>query len=212
MNYEIEIINSKKLTYCLLIGLLLWVFIFVLMVMFKADIWVSIISLVLVPVLGLIFSMKSSTKTVDILLTPNQLEFGDIKIEFKNVLGYYINDETLLFTEIEMRDIDNNEYKITSFSYGIKGKKFAAFLKNLLEHFSSENASIKKLTFYDFHKTQYRIQKFMMPIDLALVIAINLTFLYFFIFDNMEFTWKILGLDIIFITFLIFYRRNKPTT
>ena len=114
MKCQIEIINTKNLKYYLIFSFILWLMVTAIIAWLKVKIITFILFLLLTPTIGLIASIKYSKTKINLAISPEKLKFEEFIIEFKDVYGYYINDEALVLREIEIRDINNKDYKITT--------------------------------------------------------------------------------------------------
>ena len=157
---------------------------------------------------GLVLALKFSKRVSIICLNQNRLEFDDNNIELIDIQGYYINRESQVMTQIEIR-AKNHDYKITSTNYGQKGKEFELFLSDIVKKTKELNTEFKELSFYDFHKKQYSYFKRTIYIDLGVLILLNLVYLYLIIFRNVPFNWKLLFLNLIFVWVYDFHKKNE---
>lgn len=209
MKFQFKIINTKKLKFALLVSVIFWLIVSILIVWLKVKIYVFGFTFILAPILAFVASIRYSLFKVDITLNSEQLILNDFALELKDICGYYIDDQSILLRELEIKDIKNKDYKIISLLMGANGKIFEDFLVQFTKNISTHNPNINKMTFFEFHKTQFKVQKFLLPFDIIFVVMVNLTFMYLLITGKMEFSWKILFVDLMFLSMLSFYRRNK---
>lgn len=211
MDYNIDTISIKRFLFIWILWLLAFIILFIhwnIIAHIKINEIFFVASFIVIFITGLAIALRCSKRALKLLLTENSLEFDNCTINLIDIIGYYINRESPLMTEVEFRD-KNRVYKITSINYGKKGKEFELFLTDFIEKSSKANKNIKELNFYDFHDKQYIIVKNTIYITFIIVILLNIIYCYLVLVKQITFNWKLLFLNLIMIWLYDLYRRNK---
>jgi hypothetical protein len=158
--------------------------------------------------LGIFFSLNRATKITNLEIQDNHFIFDGNDLLLDDLCGYLINTNNPIFIQFELRD-NIKDYKITTFKYCSTSRNFDLFLSDLISKTQCINPNFTELSFYDFHPKQFKHFNKTLIFDLIIVILINIAYLYFSIFKGLEFNWKILLLNFLFINYLYFHNKNK---
>jgi len=211
MNYNIVIISIKRFLAIWILWLLTFITLFILWNMLtytKVSGLFFITGFIVVFISGLIIALRFARKEPKLGLTESSLEFDNYVIKLTDIEGYYINRESPTMTEIEFKDKDR-DYKITSVTYGKKGKEFELFLTDFVEKSNQANKDVKELSFYDFHNKQYTFFKATIYLTFAIIILLNLIYFYLVFVQKVPLNWKLLFLNFTFIWLYNFHRKNE---
>lgn len=169
---------------------------------------IFIIAIILMFFFVFTIAIKYSKKVIDILLTEDRLEFDGVVISFKEIEGYNINREGVLTSTIELKDKNHNVYSITALNICSKSKEFELFLSDFTEKAHCANKDIKELSFFDFHSRQQIFIKVIVYFGAIALTIFNLIYFYLIFTDKIRMSWKILWLDLLFVSILGFYQKN----
>jgi hypothetical protein len=219
MTHIVTIYNNKRLIISglILIVLLIPLNTFIALFLLKSPL-IGGIGFVLIIPLILIVGPRLSRKVSEISLDDSYIRFDNTNILLADITGYYINKESLSMIQIEFRDINNNNFSLTSVNSGQKGKDFELFLSEFVKKIQASNNDLIQLSYYDFHDKQYVFFKVFIYVVFIVVVLLNLIYFYLIIFKHVPFNWKLL-----FVNSLLFWLydfhvknekkyRNKKTT
>jgi len=208
MTYTLTIYKTKKM---LIIGgiliLTLFPLVMVISVLYLNAIAAVIGILAIIPITILI-GLNFSRKAVHVLLDDFKIQFESTDILLENIVGYYINRKSPIMTQIEFKDINNNNYRLTSLNFGKKGKDFESFLFDLLKKVHLANKGFSELSFYDFHNSQYKFSRVFIYLIMIVTILLNLIYFYLVLFKHVAFNWKLLFVNIMFLGLYNFHKEN----
>jgi hypothetical protein len=210
MTYNITTISIGKFATIWIVWLLSFIILFVLFALSHAKLneLFFAVCFVIVFFSGLIIALRFSGSNPKLILTEEQLEYENSQIKLADIDGYYINNESLVMIEIELRT-KQGDYKITAVSYGEKGRNFKLFLKDFVEKSNRANKDIKELGFYDFHNKQYILIRTTIYFQLAILILLNLFYFYLIFVKKIPFNWKLLYANFLFVWLYKFHRKNE---
>jgi len=210
MTHSLTIYRTRRqLVISLILGIVLFPVVIFISVHFLNAIC-AVIGIMLILPTSILVGLISSKKKIDISIDDFKMQFEDSDILLVDIVGYYINRDTPVLTQIEIKDIRNNDYRFTSLNFGKKGKDFESFLSDFLQKVQLTNKDFRELSFYDFHQKQYKISRVWIYIDLALVILFNLGCLYLMLFQKDHFDWwKLFFLNFIFLGMYNFHKKNE---
>jgi hypothetical protein len=209
MTHSLTIFNTRRqLVTSLILGFVLFPIVIYISLHFL-NAFYAVIGIILILPTCIICGLISSKRKIEISIDDFRMQFKDSNILLVDIVGYYINRNTPILTQIEIKDIKNNDYRFTSLNFGQKGKDFELFISDFLQKVKVTNKDCEKLSFYDFHQKQYKVFRVWICVDLALVILVNLGFLYLILFQNDHFNWKLLFLNFIFLGMYNFHKNNE---
>ena len=209
MTHSLTIYRGKRLLTALL---------FVILTLFPVNMFISVHylnalsagigSVLIIPIsimIGLIFSKK----TIEIVLDDFKIQFENTSILLSDIKGYYINRKSPILSQIEFKDIYNNNYRFSSLNFGQKGKDFELFISDLFEKVKKSNKEFSELSFYDFHGKQYKFFRIAIYEVMVVTILLNLVYFYLIIFKNVAFDWRLLFINFLFLGMYNFHKKNE---
>jgi hypothetical protein len=210
MTHILTIYNNKRLIISglILIVLLIPLNIFIAVYLLKSPL-IGGIGLVLMIPLILILGPGFSKKVIDISLDDSNIRFENTSILLADIIGYYINRESLSMIQIEFRDRNNNNFSLTSLKSGRKRKDFELFLAEFVKKVQASNKDLVQLSYYDFHDKQYVFFKVFIYVGFIAVVLLNLIYFYLIIFRNVPFNWKLLFVNSLLLWLYDFHVKNE---
>ena len=211
MNYCIKIVSVKKATISVFILISLYFISIIIMVISgatKNEIFLMIYSNPVFLAIIIVLGYKFSSHLSDIKLTDLDIEFDEKKIKFTDIVGYYINEESLSQITFEFKTSDKC-YSITSLRIGKNGKEFKRFLQDFKTKSRSANKEIKTLSYYSFHNKQYLFIKYLILVMFVLIVLLDILYLYLVIFKSVDFNFRLLFPNVALVGLWHFHKKNE---
>jgi hypothetical protein len=168
----------------------------------------SVCGIMLTIVIAILMGLRFAKKNITVIVDDSEIKFENISIQLTDIVGYYINRQSPIITQIEFKD-NYKDYSLSSPNYGQNGKDFETFLNDFLKGVQIANKNSMELSYYDFHPKQYKFSRVYIYVLMVVILIINLTYLFLVMFKNVSFNWKLLFLNFIFLGLYDFHRKNS---
>ena len=211
MSYIIREIVIRKFLgiWCICILSAICIFLIMLFIFnFHLQMHLIFIGFITTFISGLIIAFKLSNKESLMVLKENMLEFNNNSIYFTDIEGYYIDKQSPFMSQLDLKTTKGN-FRITALKRGLEGRTFELFLNDFVKESLYCNNNIIQLNFFDIHKKQSVLTKtllFILPVPLLIL---NLIFILRFLHHETDSIWKIIWVDILFLSMLSFYNRSQ---
>ena len=211
MKFELTTISTKKFLLITLLSIPLILFLSIgLAILTKIQGLVFLI----VPLSGLIIYLGhrlSRTKTEIDLSEINEIKINGEKIQYKNIIGYFINDTGLTLKAICLRLDTKRTIQIMGFSVGEQGKKFLEAQKKIINMLKSQNKHLLELEYQDVYVRQINILRPILYVLTGIVIIVDISALYFLLIDKIELPWQIFIINFVFVGLIPYMKKRKTT-
>ena len=210
MSIELKTLSTKKFLLITLLSIPAIMFLSLGLAILTDTQWLVYL---IVPLLGLtIFLGQLLSKTVTkIDLNEDELKIDNQKIEYSNIIGYFINETGLTQTALCLRLNTNKTIQITGTSVGEQGKAFQKAQDEIVSTLKSRNSELLELKYQDVYVRQANILRPVIYVMIGVVIIIDLIAVYLLVTGKMKLPWQVFFVNFLLVGLIPYLKKRKIT-